>query len=202
MRTLRFALVALLVLPLGAQGFSVSGSLIQGLESLKKATNATTGAIVGLDYDTHFSGTDVPVRAGVSFAAMPGKEHFELKTSLSMVQVHGDLFLATPSPALRGLVGLSLNSYSMSTSGTEDTNDALDVDHHFPMSNAKGIKFGFRIGLDYRLAPDWSLELLLQQTELAGKDLSGDVKAPDGTELVRQGGINPAWLQLGVTYRF
>lgn len=202
MRTLRSILLSLLVLPLGAQGFSVSGSLIQGLDSLKKATNASTALIVGADYDTHVYGTEIPARAGISIAAMPGKERLGLKTSLTLFQLHGDIYLETPSPALRGLVGLSLNSYSMSTSGTEDTLDALDVDHHFPMHDVKGVKLGLRLGLEYRLSSSWSLELVLQQTELAGKDLTGDIKAPDGTELVRQGGINPAWLQLGATYRF
>jgi len=202
MRTLRSALVVLLALPLAAQGFSVSGSLIQGLDSLKKATNATLAYGAGVDYDTHFYGTDVPVRAGLAFASMPGKENFGLKTSLTLAQVHGDLFVKTPCPGLRALVGLSLNTYSMSRTGTENADDALDIDHHFPIGDAKGVKFGFRLGLEYQLTPKWALELLLQQTELAGKDLSGDVKAPDGTELVRQGPINPAWLQLGVTYRF
>lgn len=202
MRILRYPLVALMVLPLGAQGLSVTGSWIQSLDSLKKVTNASTAYLVGADCDLHFVGTDVPVRVGGSIADMPGKEKFGLKTSLVLYQVHGDLFLQTGLPALRGLVGLSLNTYSMTKSGTENTDDALDVDHHFPVGDAKGVKFGFRLGLEYRLSTRWYLELLLQQTELAGKDLSGDIKAPDGTELVRQGGINPAWLQLGVTYRF
>jgi len=202
MRILRSTLLSLAFLPLAAQGFSVNGSLIQGLDSLKKATNATTAFSAGVDYDTRLYGTEVPARAGLSFAAMPGKERFGLKTSLTLAQLHGDIYLATPSKALRGLVGLSLNSYTMSTSGTENTDDALDIDHHFPMHDVKGVKLGLRLGLDYRLGEAWSLELLFQQTELAGKDLSGDVTAPDGSTLVRQGGINPAWLQLGVTFRF
>jgi len=203
MRSLRtILLLALAVLPLGAQGFSASGSLIQGLDSLKKATNNGTAFIVGGDYDTHIYGTEVATRTGLSLAAMPGKERFGLKTSLTLIQLHQDLYLDTPNPKLRGLVGLSLNSYAMSTSGSENTLDALDLDHHFPMHDVKGVKLGFRIGLDYRFSGSWSMELLLQQTELAGKNLSGDIQAPDGTPLVRQGGINPAWIQLGVTYHF
>lgn len=202
MRALRSSLLALTALPLCAQGFSVTGAGVLALDSLKKVTNASAAILAGADYTTRFAGTEIPVRAGVSLALMPGSERYGLKTSLFLAQVHGDLFIATASPKLWAVAGLSLNTYSMSRSGTEDADDALDVDHHFPVGDAKGVKFGFRLGLDYRMSRAWSLELMLQQTELAGKDLTGDVKAPDGTELVRQGPINPAWLQLGVTYRF
>jgi len=204
MRTIRTLLLSLAVLPLGAQGFSASGSLIQGLDSLKKATNATTALIAGVDYDTHIYGTEVPTRLGLALASMPGQERFGLKTSLTLIQLHSDLYLATPNPKLRGLVGLSLNKYSQSRTGTENTSDALDIDHHFPMNStaADGVKLGLRLGLDYRFSDRWSMELLLQQTELAGKNLAGDIQAPDGTSLVRQGGINPAWFQVGVTYHF
>jgi hypothetical protein len=201
MRTFRSSLLALCALPLCAQGFSVSGAGILALDSLKKVTDAPAAIILGGDYETHFSGTEIPVRAGISLAQMPGHERFGLKTSLFLAQVHGDVFLCA-TPKLAVVAGLSLNTYSMTRTGEENRTDALDVDHHFPVGDAKGVKFGFRLGLDYRLDKAWSLELMLQQTELAGKDLTGDVKAPDGTELVRQGAINPAWLQLGVTYRF
>jgi hypothetical protein len=202
MRSLRTTLLSLLVLPLGAQGFSVTGSFILPLESLKKATNGSSAYSAGFDYETRLYGTDVPARAGLAFAAMPGSEKFGLKTSLTLVQLHGDIYLTTPNPKLRGLVGISFNSYSQSRTGTEDTADALDIDHHFPMHDVKGVKLGLRLGLDYRLAKNWSMELLFQQTELAGKDLSGDITDPNGVGLVRQGGINPGWLQLGATFRF
>jgi len=67
---------------------------------------------------------------------------------------------------------------TVSRTGTENADDALDIDYHFPIGDAKGVKFGFRLGLEYQLTPKWALELLLQQTELAGKDLSGDDAHP------------------------
>ncbi len=202
MKRIRTLLLPLLALPLAAQGFSVTGSLVQGLDSLKKATNATTAFMAAVDYDTRLYGTEVPARAGLAIGFMPGQERFGLKTSLMLYQLHGDIRIATPSQALSVLVGLSMNTYTMSNSGTENTADALDVDHHFPMHSVKGVKLGLRLGLDYRVSRAWSVEVMLQQTELAGKDLSGDITDGTGTPLVRQGGINPAWVQFGATYRF
>jgi len=191
-------LLGLLALPqpLAAQsnGFSAGGAVILGLDSLKKATNNTLGFTVAADYDSLIWNTDIPARLGLTYADLPGKENFGLKTSLTLLQFHGDLFLDTDLPALRGILGISFNRYGMTTSGTEDTADPMDVDHHFPIRQAKGLKLGARVGLAYRFSKAVSGELLLQQTELAGKDLEDP--------LVRQGGINPAWFQLGVTYHF
>jgi hypothetical protein len=201
MRLLAIPILSLLALPLGAQGFSVNANLLQAQDSLKKATGGTLAFSAGAAFDTVFYGSTIPARVGLSLASMPGKERSGLKTSLTLAQLSGDIFLET-APRLRTVVGLSLNRYFMTTSGAENTQDALDQDHHFPMHDTQGIKLGIRLGLDYRLSPSWTLELLFQQTELAGKNLAGDTTAPDGTSLVRQGGINPGWLQLGATYHF
>lgn len=174
--------------------FSVSGGLIGALDSLKKATHASLAYTVGADYNGHLPGTEIQARTGLAFALMPGQAHNGLTTSLNLAQLHGDLFVPTGVKPLRAVVGLSLNHYGMSLKGTENTADPLDRDHHFPIRDASGIKFGFRFGLDYALSSHMSLELLYQQTELAGKDLNDP--------LVRQGGINPGWLQVVFTYRF
>lgn len=194
-KILRTPLLGLLVLPLAAQStdISVNGGLIRGLDSLKKATNNRLAYTVGGDYHTHIWGTEVPARIGLSLASMPGKEKFGLKTSLTLIQAHGDVFVETPSPALRGFAGLSINKYSMSTAGTESSTPE-DIDHHFPVRDVKGLKLGLRVGLAYAFTKNVSGDVMLQQTELAGKDLQDP--------LIRQGGINPAWLQLGVNYRF
>ncbi len=194
-KTLRGSLLGLLVLPLAAQGtgFSVEGGVLMGFDSLKKATNGTTGFHLGADYGTQVVGTDIPARLGLTFASMPGSESNGLKTSLTLAQIHGDVFIETPSPALKALVGLSLNSYSMSRTGTESEDEA-DVAHHFPVRDVKGLKMGLRLGVSYAFSKSWSAELVFQQTELAGKDLQDP--------LVRRGGINPAWCELGLRWHF
>lgn len=203
-KILRTSLLGLLALPLAAQapGFSVAGGALLGFASLEKATNNTVGYQVGFDWTGQVPAATIPTRVGLAFTSFPGKDWNGLKTSLTLVQLHGDLLLPIRSLHGYGIVGASLNSYSMSESGTEDTEDPTDINQHFPIRDAKGVKMGLRLGLGFTLASHLALEATFQQTELAGKDLSGDTVAPDGTELVRQGAINPAWLQLGVTYRF
>jgi len=241
---LRTSLLGLLVLPLAAQSsdFSASGGLINGLDSLKKATNNTFGLVVGVDYTTHFWGTDIPVRVGLSYAFMPGSSTSyaasapaevtlvdgsthtgtiatsgTLKTSLNLLQVHGDALLDTGVQGLNWFVGLSANFYSMKRDGggswTFDGTDG-DATHlegsysgeqtspladslsevHYPVRDAGGLKLGLRLGVIYAFSKTLSGEFTLQQTELAGKDLT-DPRA-------RAGGVNPAWLQLGVNYHF
>jgi len=194
-KILRSCLLGLLALPLAAQtpGFSVDGGLILGLDSLRKATHNSLGFTVGADYSSPVLENGISSRVGLAVALMPGSEKYGLKTSLTLIQAHGDLLIETGAPALHGIAGVSVNSYSMSTSGTE-SQDPLDVDHHFPVRDVKGLKLGLRLGLNYTFTKSFSAELLFQQTELAGKDLQDP--------LVRQGGINPAWFELDARFHF
>jgi hypothetical protein len=195
LKTLRTSLIALVLLPLSAQtpGFSVGGGPIFGLDSLRKATHNALGFTLGGDYDSHILENRISSRVGLALALMPGSENHGLKTSLTLFQAHGDLMIPTGSEAWHGVAGLSLNSYSMSRSGTE-SQDPLDVDHHFPVRDAKGLKLGLRVGVNVTFSKSMSSELLFQQTELAGKDLQDP--------LIRQGGINPAWLELDFRFHF
>lgn len=194
-KTLRTSALGLLALPLAAQGagFSLAGGLLYGNDSLTKATHQATGFLLGADYSTRVVGTDVPARLGLSLASMPGSASNGLKTSLALTQLHGDVLIQTGLPAIKGLAGLSVNSYSMSRSGIE-SQDPNDVDHHFPIRDAKGLKLGLRLGATWAVAERWSLDLLFQQTELSGKDLQDP--------LVRHGGINPSWFELDLRWHF
>jgi hypothetical protein len=192
-KTIRTSILALLVLPVAAQapGFSVAGGPILGFESLKKATNNTVGYQLGADYTGHVPGTEIPARVGLAAASFPGKELNGLKTSLTLGQLHGDLLL--PFGTCYGIVGGSLNSYTMSRTGTEGE-DPLDVAHHFPVRDAKGLKLGLRLGVGFNLSKRIALEATFQQTELSGKDLND--------EMVRSGGVNPGWLNLDLRFNF
>lgn len=192
----RALLLGTLSLPLAAQDspFSINGGLISALDSLKKATNNSLAFHVGADYQTKVWSTDVPARVGLELASMPGSDWNGLKTSLTLFQLHGDILLDGPSPAWKPVIGLSLNQYSMSKKGTEDLADPLDRDHHFPVRDVKGTKIGVRVGLDYALSRNLDLEVMFQQTELAGKDLTDP--------MVRAGGVNPGWFEFSVRYRF
>ena len=195
LQSLRSILLGLLVLPLAAQspGLSVTGGLVAANDALKKATNNSTGFVLGADWGAHVWGTDVAARVGLLGASFPGSEKNQLKTSLTLLQAHGDLVIPTGYPNLTGLAGLSANSYSLSRTGVE-SQIPEDVDHHFPIRDVKGLKLGVRLGLSLAFTKQLSGELMFQQTELAGKDLTDP--------LVRQGGINPSWFELDLRWHF
>jgi len=195
MKVIRTLLLGLLVLPLSAQSsaFSAGGALIQGLDSYKKAVNSRTGFLVNGAWDTKVLKSGIPARLSLSVGFMPGKELNGLKTSLNLIQVSGDILIDTQIQGLRGVVGLSLNKYSAKFSG-EESPSAFDVEHHFPFRDVDGVKGGLRLGLEYRLTGRVTCEALLQTTELAGRQRQD--------ALIRTGGINPGWLQLGARYTF
>lgn len=200
MNFIRTSLLGLLALPMAAQssGFGVGGALIvapkQYFGAYEKVTHNTFGFIVNGSYDTTVYQTDVPARLTVGVGFMPGKEEYGLKTSLTQFQVAGDILLQTSVEGLHGVVGISVNYYSASFAGTESTGVTGDPRYNFPFKDCKGTKFGYRLGLEYAFNKSWSGELMMQQTELAGHSISDNA--------VRRGGINPAWLQLGVHYKF
>lgn len=195
MNHLRTILMGLLALPLAAghPGFSAGGGLILGLDSYKKAVNSSTGFMINAGWETTLARTDIPARVSLNLGTMPGKAKNGLTTSLTLAQLAGDILFDTGTPKLRGIFGLSLNSYTAKFKGDE-SQSIFDADHHFPFHDCKGLKGGLRVGAEYALTPRFTLEVLLQATELAGRQRN-DV-------LIRQGAINPAWMQLGARYQF
>ncbi len=195
MNVTRICMLGLLALPLAAQSTNVSvgGALIYGLDSYKKAVNATTGLTLNVGYDTSIYKSGIPARLTFGVGLMPGKELNGLKTSLTLFQFAGDIIIETDSHSLRGILGLSINSYSAKFSGYESP-AVNDAEHHFPFRDVKGIKGGLRLGAEYTFAPQWTAQVLLQTTELAGRQRYDP--------LIRKGGINPAWLEFGVRYKF
>jgi len=195
MNVARTCMLGLLALPLAAQStdFSAGGALIYGLDSYKKAVNSTTGLTLNIGYDTAVYKSGIPARITFGVGLMPGKERNGLKTSLTLFQLAGDILVQTDVPGLRAVFGLSINSYSAKFSGFESP-AVFDADNHFPFRDAKGLKGGLRLGVEYAFSTRWSGQALLQATELAGRQRYDP--------LIRKGGINPAWLEFGARYKF
>jgi len=195
MNVMRTILLGLLALPLAAQStpFSAGGALILGLDSYKKAVNNSTGLMANVAWDTTVYKSGIPARLSFGVGLMPGKALNGLKTSLTLLQGSGDILINTDIDGLRGIVGLSINKYSAKFSG-EESPSALDVDHHFPFHDVSGLKGGLRLGLEYSFSKVLVGEALLQTTELAGRQRNDT--------LIRRGGINPGWIQLGARYKF
>lgn len=201
MKLAKLSLLSLLALPLAAQstGFSVGGALIYAPKAyfgaLDKVTHNDSGFLITGAYTLKASDSDVAGRVSVSYATLPGKAHgaLGLSTDLNLLQLSGDVIFPTSVSNLSGVVGLSLNSYSVKNSGVESAT-ASDVDNHFPVKDGKGLKGGFRVGVEYAFTKAVKAEILLQQTELGGQNAHDPV--------LRIGGVNPSWLQLGVSYSF
>lgn len=195
MNAFRTCLLGLLALPLAAQTspFSAGGALIVGLDSYKKAVNSSTGFLANAGWDTTVYKSGIPARLSFGVGLMPGKETNGLKTSLTLLQFSGDILINTDLEGLRGVIGLSVNKYSAKFAGAESPS-ALDVDHHFPFHDVSGLKGGLRLGFEYAFNKRIVGEALLQTTELAGRQRND--------ALIRNGAVNPAWLQLGARYQF
>lgn len=200
MKRLSISLLTLLALPLAAQetGFSVGGGVLVApssyFGSYDKVVNNNIGYYANGAYTMKTAETDVTGRVTASYFSMPGKtKSNNLKTSLSLFQISGDVIFPTGVEALDGVVGLSVNKYSVSNSGVESA-DPTDAPNHFPVKDGAGLKGGFRLGVEYTFTKAIKAELLLQQTELGGQNGNDPVK--------RAGGCNPAWLQVGVRYSF
>lgn len=200
MKRISISLLTLLALPLAAQdtGFSAGGGVLLApssyFGSYDKVVNNNLGFYVDGAYTLKGTESDVAGRVTASYFSMPGKAKSNgLKTSLGLFQVAGDIVFPTGVESLNGVVGATLNKYSVSNSGVESV-DPNDATNHYPVQDGAGIKGGFRLGVEYTFTKVIKGELLLQQTELGGQNANDPVK--------RAGGCNPAWLQLGVRYSF
>lgn len=195
MNIVRTCMLAILTLPLAAQStpFSAGGSLIVGLDSYKKAVNNSIGFMANAGWDTSVYKSGIPARLSFGVGFMPGKELNGLKTSLTLLQLSGDILIKTDLEGLRGVVGLSVNKYSAKFSGQESPS-LFDADHHFPFHDVSGLKGGIRLGLEYSFSRRLVGEALLQTTELAGRQRYDP--------LIRRGAVNPGWLQFGARYKF
>jgi hypothetical protein len=157
-------------------------SLVSPLDGLKKITNQSGlggGFVLDLGYTSDLGKGAIPFRLSCSILSLPGKEVAYIQDTLLGLQVAGDIQVRLGASRLTLITGLSLNQWRW--------------DHHGPTGHdtkaIKGIKFGGRMGLDYRMSPRFSTRITLQQVEL-------------GTDKQAIYGYNPSWLQLGVQYHF
>lgn len=165
-----------------AKRFDASLSWALATDNLKEITNAS-GAFGGFNADIGYNGkligTTVPLRLSLGVNDFPGKDREGVKQSLLGIQVAGDIFIDTGLKDLSIVTGVSLNKWTKDVS-------PKPADYS---SDVKGIKFGVRFGLDYRLNPNWSMHTLLQVVEV-------------GTDATGTKGNNASWVQIGAAYHF
>ena len=207
-RTLRaFTILAgLASLPAFAEGgptFHLGGSLLNQLDSAKSITNNSLGYSItgGADWSTSHN---YMVRTGLALNFLPGSAFGQtgrtdafVKTSLSSYQVFGDILVPSSYKDLSFVVGLSLQKWNYKTSKPATSVSPIGADAS--SGNIKGVKFGMRLGLDWKVNARWSAELMLQQTELGSQDNELKGNTTDSRYLSNE---NPGWFQVGVRYHF
>jgi hypothetical protein len=157
-------------------------SVVKPLEGLKSVTNKSglgSGFIGEVGYTGQFASTTVPFRATLAVNSFSGDTVLGVKSSLIGYQLAGDILTNTGAKNLTIVTGLSLNKWKWDYTNPDPTVIVKD----------KGIKFGVRLGLDYRINDHFSADALLQVTEL-------------GTDPKSSVSLNPSWLQVGVKYHF
>lgn len=186
--------------------FDAGVALVNQLESAKNATNGTGGfALTGAAYWSVSGG--YVVRTGLGYTALngaavsnPGNTNHGVKTSLSGIQVYGDLMIPTGVQDLSLVTGLSLNKWSFSSTIPAGQVNPLTGDAK-TSGSIRGYKFGGRLGLQYKVSSMISAELLLQQTEM-GSNNPGDLPIGTAGATPYITNENPGWLQLGVRFHF
>jgi hypothetical protein len=185
----KLMVMALAVLPFSgtlaaqdAKRFDASLSWSLATDNLKEITNAS-GAFAGFNASFGYTGklaaTTVPLRLSLGINDFPGKDRDGVKQSLLGVQAAADIFIDTGVRDLSLVTGVSLNKWTKDISPKPDGYS----------SDVKGIKFGARLGLNYRLNPSWSMHTLLQVVEV-------------GTDPMATKGWNASWVEIGAAYHF
>lgn len=207
-RTLRaFTILAGLVsLPaLAGDGptFNVGGSLLNQLESAKNITNNSLGYSItgGVDWNTSHN---YVVRTGLAINFLPGSAFGDtgrtdafVKTSLMGYQIFSDIHIPSANKNLSFVAGLSLQKWNFRTSKPATSVSPIGADAS--SGTIKGLKFGMRLGLEWKFNTHWSGELMMQQTELGSQDNEVKGNTTDPTYLSNE---NPGWFQVGARYHF
>jgi len=214
----RLALGAILAIGAGtlsaqdsiASRFSLSGSLGLGTDSLDDVTHYGTSWFnpaaynFDLGYAGKLVGTTVPFRVSFGANFMPGGTYDirnstgvllgnETRRSLRGYYLAGDLFIDSRiSSSLQFILGASLNKWTV-TKREDGVSQKYSI---------KGIKFGGRFGLDYKISDNLSFNAIFQVTELGHSSALIDLEPGETAPEYGAEPWNPSWLQFGFKYTF
>jgi len=188
-----------------ASRLSLSASFGLGTDGLDTITHYGTSWWNPAAYNFDFGytgkvvGTTVPFRASIGINYMPGAIReirnmdyvvigSKARRSLMGYYLAGDIFIDSRiSSSLQFILGASLNMWTViEKDGGVSTNYSV-----------KGIKFGGRFGLDYKISDNLSFNAIFQLTELGHSGLVEEPISEIGADP-----WNPSWLQLGFKYSF
>lgn len=170
-------------------GLFVGGGITYANDSLKNVTNKTMGLNVHVGLNREVGETKVGWRPSLGLTLLPGDWDGDSKTALTNIQFANDLVINTPAKDLKVITGLSINLWRYSGETRNGAEHKWGLDGKLAPGD---LKFGLRLGAEYRITKQWSTDVLLQMVEFGNK------KADDYTGR----DFNPSWLQFGVKYHF
>ncbi|MCL1908620.1 MAG: hypothetical protein FWG12_04545 [Holophagaceae bacterium] len=222
--------VGLLLVGMGSQGYAQQFKGWQGGAAMPYAQDGlrdwTNNAIWGLCVDGAYI---IPIpngkssfRPGLGINWLPGSENNYRTISLVDIQINADVVTPIGTSPFSIVTGLSVNTWFRSVSGLSplaQTVDGINYPAYSRKNSVSGMvehplsKLGFRLGLEYALNDRLSVAALFQLAELGtdtefmakenrvNTNAAGEVTASPA-EYSGKHGVNPAWIQVGVRYKF
>jgi len=209
--------------------WSVSASVGLGTDSLDSITKSGTGwwSIGAYNLDFGYTGmiadSGVPFRASIGINYLPsGRERLGASWTLNDTQpimntltgyyIAGDMFVPTRIiDNLQLVLGISVNQWSLfQKNGYDEVPNPATGQNTLVRALGKketysvpGIKFGGRIGLEYKISDKLAFDVLFQLIEV-GQDRSHFIQFYESDTPFITGAKpwNPSWLQFGVKYSF
>ncbi|MDR2697993.1 MAG: hypothetical protein LBB40_05915 [Holophagales bacterium] len=180
--------------------WQIGGALPIALNNLKDYTNQPFfGFCVEASYQRTFPDSKTKYRFGSGLNYFPGKE-LEAggrKVSLAGLQANIDIVVPIGKTYLSLITGASVNTWFKSVSGRDTFDPSMNNNVSGIVDNPFG-KLGFRFGLEYIMDSQFSVSALFQMTELGTDNEFLKGGAPDRGRQT----VNPAWVQLGLSYKF
>ncbi len=171
------------------EGWFLGGAVTFANDSLKVATNKTTGLNFNVGLDRQIGDTNVGFRPGLGITFLPGEWKDDAKISFTGIQLTADLVIQTGIEHFTMITGLSVNNWRYLSDTRNGAESPFGLDGNFAPD---AVKLGFRVGFDYKINEHLTADLLLQMTEFGNH--------PSDEFSFRN--INPTWLQAGVKYHF
>lgn len=172
-----------LALLAGTSAFAQEQGGSIGAAYLGDYQNQTWGLGLDLAYTGKMESADLPYRLSLGYLKFLADIDPDTKSRLADLQVAADVFLTKPNSKLGAFVGLSANNWTVSSDASN--------------AGSKGVKLGFRAGVEYNFSSSAAVTAMYQLTELGTDGQFKNKEALTGSR-----GINPSWIQVGVRFHF
>lgn len=202
MRTIHRIALSLLALGFATslpaqQGWQAGGGLDFAQDSLREFTHQTAGLNLQGAYQIALADSTSTLRFGAGLDYFPGSSQAGRKITLEDFQLNVDAVVPLGGSSWKWVTGLSVNTWFKQVSGSDPYVPDQSGSTSGSVKRAFG-KLGFRAGLEKQVNAHWSVQALVQLTEL-GTD---NEFLKDGDPVWGRTPANPSWIQVAARYSF